>query len=54
MIAALRSGTGGMSCTRAATNASSSSKASARLCRRSNPMLDTGFDDSPRPQTDHE
>jgi hypothetical protein len=43
-----------MSFTSAATNASSSSKASARLCRRSKPTLDIGLDDSPRPHTDPE
>jgi hypothetical protein len=39
---------------RASTKACSESKRSAGLWRRSKPIVETGFADSPRPQTEPE
>src|SRR5436305_3693462 len=51
-IAACCSGAGGMSVVKAATNASTLPCWSAVLWRRSNPIVEIGLADSPRPHTD--
>ena len=53
-IAACCSGAGGMSRTSAWTNASSESSCSAGLWRRSNPIVEIGLADRPRPHTEPE
>src|SRR5439155_18829670 len=53
-IATCCSGAAGMSRSSASTNESSSECRSARLWRRSKPIVEAGLADSPRPQTDPE
>src|SRR5207244_10543198 len=50
-IAAWSAGAGGRSTSSACANASGPSAASARLCRRSKPIVENGLPESPRPQT---
>src|SRR5215217_596753 len=54
MISACCGGAGGMSFTSAAAKAFSESNWSALLWRRSNPIVEAGLADSPRPQTEPE
>jgi len=54
MISPCCGGAGGMSFTSASTKDSSESNWSALLLRRSNPIVEAGFADRPRPQTEPE
>src|SRR5437588_2279048 len=53
-ISACCAGAGGTSWSSASTNASSESNCNAALCRRSNPIVEEGLADNPRPHSDPE